>query len=108
MQLVIPCRVRTIFLLSLIIFLLLTAYIVWPWFYAAWIWRKSTIDFLDFSVVSVFNNTRSNVPAIIHQTWRDADTIPISWQQASNSCRSLHPNYKYRLWTDNHGRRLIL
>jgi mannosyltransferase OCH1-like enzyme len=107
MQLVIFCRARTIFLASFTIFLLLTTYIIWPWFYAALIWRKSTIEFLDFPIVSTSNTTRSNVPAIIHQTWRDANTIPMSWQQASNSCRSLHPNYEYRLWTDQDGRRLI-
>jgi len=107
MQGVIDCRIRTIFLSSLSIFLLLLAYIVWPWFYAGWIWRESTINFIDFSTVSKLNNSLSNVPTIIHQTWRDSDTIPMNWQQASNSCRSFHPNYEYRLWTDKDARRLI-
>jgi len=104
MQGVVHCRIRTIFLASLTIFLLLSLYILWPWFYAAWIWRKSTID---FSILSTSNNTLSNVPPIIHQTWRDTNTIPINWQHASNSCRSLHSNYEYRLWTDKDARRLI-
>jgi mannosyltransferase OCH1-like enzyme len=107
MQGVVHCRIRTIFLFSLTVFLLLSAYISWPWFFAAWIWRKSTIDFVDFPIVSTLNESLSNVPAIIHQTWRDNNTIPITWQHASNSCRSLHPNYEYRFWTDQEGRRLI-
>lgn len=107
MQSVLHCRVRTLFLSSLSVFVLLVAYVTWPWFYSAWIWRKSTIDFVDFSIVSTLNKTHSNVPAIIHQTWRDADSIPMSWQQASNSCRSLHSNYEYRFWTDKDARDLI-
>ncbi len=107
MQGAVHCRIRTIFLSSLTIFLLLSAYIIWPWFRAAWIWRTSTIDSIDFSPVVTSNNTFFTVPPIIHQTWRDANTIPLSWQEASNSCRALHPNYEYRLWTDDDGRRLI-
>ncbi len=107
MQNVVYCRIRTVFFSSLTIFLLLTTYIAWPWFYAAWIWRNSNIDFIDFPVVSMLNKTQSNVPAIIHQTWRDSNSIPMSWQQASNSCQTLHPNYEYRFWTDEDGRRLI-
>jgi len=104
MHCVVQCRTRTLFLWSLTVFLLLLGYILSPWFYAAWIWRKSTIN---FPIVSTSNYNLSKVPAIIHQTWRDVDPMPISWQQASNTCRSLHPNYEYRLWTDNDGRRLI-
>jgi mannosyltransferase OCH1-like enzyme len=107
MQYVIHCRIRTVFFASLTLFLLLSTYVAWPWFYAAWIWRKSTIDSIDYSIASTLNNSLTKVPAIIHQTWRDADTIPISWQQASNSCRSFHPNYEYRLWTDKDARILI-
>jgi mannosyltransferase OCH1-like enzyme len=107
MQCVINYRIRTVFLSSATIVLLLSAYIIWPWIYTAWIWRKSTIDFIDFPIVSSSDNALTNVPRIIHQTWRDVDTIPTSWQQASNSCRNLHPNYEYRLWTDESARSLI-
>lgn len=104
MQIVSQCRIRTIFLSSLSVFLLLTGYILWPWCYASWIWRKSNIDSLDFPRINVND---SIVPAIIHQTWRNAYSIPENWQQASNSCRALHSNYQYRFWSDREARRLI-
>ncbi|CAF2395205.1 unnamed protein product [Rotaria sp. Silwood2] len=107
MQCVIHCRNRTIFCSSLTLFILLLAYIIWPWLYIAWVWRKSDINHIDFPIVSKLNHSLMNVPAIIHQTWHDADTIPTDWQQASNSCRSFHSNYEYYLWTDKAARRLI-
>ena len=107
MQGVLHCRIRTVFLSSLGVFLLLASYVIWPWFYAAWSWRQSTIDFVDFPTVSNLHFNQSNVPAIIHQTWRDAYSMPQAWQEASNSCRTLHPNYEYRFWTDADARRLI-
>ena len=107
MQTVLHCRIRTVFLSSLSVFLLLIGYILWPWCYVSWIWRKSTIDSLDFPVIPNLNQNYSTVPAIIHQTWRDAHSIPESWQKASNSCRALHPNYQYRFWTDKEARCLI-
>lgn len=104
MYCVIQCRTRTLVFVLFTIFILLLSYGVWPWVHARWIWQKSTIN---FPILSVLDNNVSTVPAIIHQTWRDAETMPISWQQASNSCRALHPNYEYHLWTDSDGRRLI-
>ena len=41
----------------------------------------------------------SNIPRIIHQTWKDYN-IPIHWQKAVESCKIIHPNYKYVHWTD--------
>ncbi|CAF0778515.1 unnamed protein product [Rotaria sordida] len=108
MQCIIHCRNRTVFLSSFTLFILLLTYILYPWFYIAWLWRKSDINYIDFPVASKqLNNTLINVPAIIHQTWHDTDTIPIDWQQASKSCQSFHPNYEYHLWTDKDARRLI-
>ncbi|CAF0870043.1 unnamed protein product [Adineta steineri] len=104
MHFVIYCRIRTLFLWSFLIFVLLVGYIVWPWFHAALIWNKSTID---FPIVSPLNNPLVNVPAIIHQTYRNAHAIPSSWKKASQTCQDFHPNYEYRLWTDADARRLI-
>ena len=39
------------------------------------------------------------IPKIIHQTWKTRE-IPLKWQKAVESCKTLHPNYEYRLWTD--------
>lgn len=39
------------------------------------------------------------VPKIIHQTWKSKD-VPEQWRAAQASCRDLHPDYEYRLWTD--------
>lgn len=39
------------------------------------------------------------IPKIIHQTWKD-ENIPERWKEAVDSCISLHPKYKYILWTD--------
>jgi mannosyltransferase OCH1-like enzyme len=83
-------------------FIILAVFITWPWIHAAYIWRRSTIKTLDFPTL---NNT--NIPRIIHQTYRDNHSIPFQWQQASNSCRTLHPDYQYRFWSDEGGRRLV-
>ncbi|UJR28372.1 hypothetical protein I4U23_009615 [Adineta vaga] len=104
MYFVINNRIRTIVLFLLVLFIVLVGSISWPWFCAAWIWHRSTIE---FPLTSLFNHSRMKVPSIIHQTWRDKNSIPLSWQEASNSCRSLHSNYEYRFWTDDNARRLI-
>lgn len=46
------------------------------------------------------------VPAIIHQTWKSKD-IPDKWKKAQQSCIDLHPDYEYKLWTDDEGLELI-
>ncbi|CAF1069412.1 unnamed protein product [Adineta ricciae] len=97
-------RSRATLVSSFFLFLILLGCILWPWFSAALIWQKSTIN---YPIISLSNHTRMKIPAIIHQTWRDENTIPNNWQQASKTCRSLHPNYEYRFWTDAAARRLI-
>jgi mannosyltransferase OCH1-like enzyme len=97
-------RTRAVLFSCLTASLLLFGFISWPWLCAAWLWQRSTIA---FPLVSPANYTETSVPPILHQTWRDRHTIPSSWQQASNSCRSLHPNYEYRFWTDVEARRLV-
>jgi mannosyltransferase OCH1-like enzyme len=94
---------RRIVLPSFLFLILLSVYIAWPWIHAAYTWRQSTIKTLDFPSSSSINS----IPRIIHQTYRDNHSIPYQWQQASNSCRTLHSNYQYKFWTDEEGRRLI-
>ncbi|CAF4537221.1 unnamed protein product [Rotaria sp. Silwood2] len=100
-------RLRTICLSSLLILVILSLYIIWPWFHAAYVWRQSTIKSLNFPTTSLLNNTNSQIPRIIHQTYRDIHSIPFKWQQAMNSCRTFHSDYKYYFWTDKEGRRLV-
>jgi mannosyltransferase OCH1-like enzyme len=38
------------------------------------------------------------IPKIIHQTWKTRE-IPHQWQSAVQSCKALHPDYEYILWT---------
>jgi len=102
-----PFGSRTILVLSLFILIILSIYLVWPWFHAAYIWRQNTIKSLDHSTISSLNNTKSLVPRIIHQTYRNIYSIPFKWQQASNSCRNINSDYKYKFWSDEEGRRLI-
>ena len=92
------------FLFSILIIII---YIGWPWLHAAYMWHESTIKPSDISKILSVNHTNSHVPKIIHQTYRDIDSVPFQWQKASNSCRKLHPNYEYYFWTDKEGRRLI-
>ncbi|KIY49315.1 glycosyltransferase family 32 protein, partial [Fistulina hepatica ATCC 64428] len=61
------------------------------------------------------NNTRWNasdhgqlerVPRIIHQTWK-TDTLPLNWQNVSQGCRDMMPDYEYMLWSDAASRDFI-
>jgi hypothetical protein len=40
------------------------------------------------------------IPMIIHQTWKTND-IPNEWSNAVESCKNLHKDFKYILWTDD-------
>ncbi|AOM80174.1 glycosyltransferase family 32 protein [Pedobacter steynii] len=40
------------------------------------------------------------IPAIIHQTWKNA-AIPEEFAASVNSWKNLHPDWKYSLWTDD-------
>lgn len=39
------------------------------------------------------------IPKIIHQTYINS-SIPEVWQEAQQSCIDLHPDWEYKLWTD--------
>ncbi|KAI9822280.1 MAG: hypothetical protein M1832_003103 [Thelocarpon impressellum] len=51
------------------------------------------------------NRTRL-IPKILHQTYKNA-SIPAHWREAQRSCIELHPDYEYRLWTDEASERFI-
>ena len=42
------------------------------------------------------------VPKLLHQTWKDVH-VPEKWQAAQKSCIDAHPEYVYKLWTDQDG-----
>lgn len=46
------------------------------------------------------------IPKIIHQTYKN-ETIPEVWREAHQSCLDLHPDYEYKLWTDDASREFI-
>ena len=41
----------------------------------------------------------AGIPRLIHQTWK-SDQIPPHWQPLQQSWRRWHPDWEYRLWTD--------
>ncbi|PGH03134.1 hypothetical protein AJ80_08729 [Polytolypa hystricis UAMH7299] len=47
-----------------------------------------------------------HIPKIIHQTYKN-ESIPAIWQGAQQSCIDLHPDYEYKLWTDDKSRDFI-
>ena len=94
---------RIVILSIIIVLLILTFRFAWPWIHAGYIWRESTIKTLQFSSLS----SADLIPRVLHQTYRDDHSIPLQWQEASNSCQRLHSDYQYRFWSDTDGRRLI-
>lgn len=46
------------------------------------------------------------IPRILHQTWRSAD-IPAHLQGFHESWRRLHPDWEFRLWTDDDNASLL-
>ena len=46
------------------------------------------------------------IPRIIHQTWKDNE-VPAEWLQAAESWKTHHPDWEYRLWTDNDNLQLV-
>lgn len=56
--------------------------------------------------ISVRMAERQSIPALIHQSWRDAN-VPSRWQRWADSWTFHHPGWKYRLWTDADGRSFL-
>lgn len=46
------------------------------------------------------------IPKIIHQTWK-SEALPIEMREFQQSWRDLHPDWEYRLWTDEDCLRLV-
>ncbi len=46
------------------------------------------------------------IPALLHQTWKN-DDVPDQFSEYVQSWKSNHPDWHYRLWTDQDNRRLI-
>ena len=44
------------------------------------------------------NNNASTIPKIIHQIWLGDLPAPTTWMQ---TVKNHHPDYDYRLWTDD-------
>ena len=45
-------------------------------------------------------------PKIIHQTWKN-ETVPEEWKLSPEMWKKHHPEYEYRLWTDENNRNFI-
>ncbi|KAF1812014.1 hypothetical protein P152DRAFT_42162 [Eremomyces bilateralis CBS 781.70] len=56
---------------------------------------------------SLIDGRRQLIPKIIHQTYKN-ETIPEVWKEAQRSCIELHPDYEYKLWTDDSAREFIV
>lgn len=65
--------------------------------YYWWIRFHSTVKYA--APVTVPEGAEPVVPKILHQTWKNKD-IPDKWLAARQSCIDRHPDYEYRLWTD--------
>jgi hypothetical protein len=48
----------------------------------------------------------SAIPRILHQTWKNHD-VPMRWQPYQRSWQTHHPDWEYRLWTDEDNRDLV-
>ncbi|KAL1954765.1 hypothetical protein VTO42DRAFT_713 [Malbranchea cinnamomea] len=48
---------------------------------------------------SLIESRPALIPKIIHQTYKN-ESIPAIWKDAQQSCIDLHPDYEYKLWTD--------
>ncbi len=51
--------------------------------------------------------TMSDIPRIIHQTWKD-NHLPTDYKQYRQTILDLHPDWEHRLWTDADNRNLIM
>ncbi len=47
-----------------------------------------------------------SIPKVIHQSWKTRE-IPEQWATWSDKARTLHPDWEYRLWTDEDNEQLI-
>ena len=52
------------------------------------------------------SSSRSAIPRIIHQSWK-VEQVPERWLAYQQSWRTHHPDYEYRLWTDEDNRAFV-
>ena len=64
------------------------------------------VDPISYAVTNSSAAGPARIPKIIHQTWKD-DHVPVEWQAAQESCRQMHPDFEYKLWTDAQSREFI-
>ena len=97
---------KTVILIAVALFVLL-----WPWVYMIscvgytygyWLFPNLTWA----NPGEVPSEESLPVPALIHQTWK-TQQVPEKWAKAQQSCIDLHPDYEYKLWTDDDGLELI-
>ena len=58
------------------------------------------------SGITAASKTRSGIPRIIHQTWKDT-SVPNKFASWVKSWKKYSPNYQYWFWTDADARKLI-
>ena len=67
--------------------------------------RNGLARALDAQIILKRNLTRdqTTIPRIFHQSWVDHD-LPKKFEEWSRSCRKMHPDWEWVLWTneDNH------
>ena len=49
--------------------------------------------------MTTHSSATQSIPKIIHQTWKDHH-VPQRWKKAVASVKKFHPDWEYRLWTD--------
>lgn len=69
-------------------------------------WLRPSVEWALPDDVGADEQANLPVPAIIHQTWQ-TNQVPDKWKEAQQSCIDMHPDYEYRLWTDDDGLQLI-
>ena len=53
------------------------------------------------------SDTLIPIPRIIHQMWKTSD-VPAAWKPLAESWKRHHPDWEYRLWTDEDCRHLVV
>ena len=46
------------------------------------------------------------IPKIVHQTWKSKD-LPLRWEKFRESWKAFHPDWEFRLWTDEDNMLLV-
>ncbi|MFN2181306.1 MAG: glycosyltransferase, partial [Candidatus Promineifilaceae bacterium] len=65
-------------------------------------WKRLSVDEAGARETAV----SKSIPHVIHHSWKD-DNIPEQFQAWYESWRSLHPDWEFRLWTDEDCRALV-